>query len=203
MNTSTFQQQLSARISDFQRAVADDAGEWVVKGFIDIYRNIYTISVDTKVVSKIVELLLFPIIADFAREHGYVMRLTAHQNHYPDITFIDQNGVMIALDVKSTYRNGAATVNGFTLGAFTGYFRERTSTKNVTFAYDDFAAHFVLGIIYSRNDSADDERRSYRLDQLQDIVSVVNNFDFLVQEKWRLASDQPGSGNTRNIRALC
>ena len=38
--------------------MATDTGDWVVKGFIDVYRNIYTISVDTKVVSKIIELQL-------------------------------------------------------------------------------------------------------------------------------------------------
>ena len=31
-------------------------GEWTIKGFIDIYKNIYTISSDTKIVSKILEI---------------------------------------------------------------------------------------------------------------------------------------------------
>jgi Leu/Phe-tRNA-protein transferase len=30
--------------------VSAEDGEWTVKGFIDIYRNIYTISSDTKIV---------------------------------------------------------------------------------------------------------------------------------------------------------
>lgn len=202
MERVKFQQELTAKIVEFKRAVADDTGEWVVKGFIDVYRNIYTISVDTKVVSKIVELLLFPILARFADEHGYTIALAEHQNFYPDITFIDQDGALVALDVKSTYRTGPSAVNGFTLGAFTGYFRQRSSTKNVTFPYNKYVAHFVLGILYSRNESHINEQRSYNLDELQDIISVARNFDFLVHEKWRLASDQPGSGNTKNIGSV-
>lgn len=34
--------------------------EWTVRGFIDVFRNVYTISSDTKIVSKILELHLFP-----------------------------------------------------------------------------------------------------------------------------------------------
>jgi hypothetical protein len=33
-------------------------------------------------------------------------------------------------------------------------------------------------------------------------VSVVNDFDFLLQEKWQIASDRPGSGNTKNIGSV-
>lgn len=34
--------------------------EWTIRGFIDIFKNIYTISSDTKIVSKVLELHLFP-----------------------------------------------------------------------------------------------------------------------------------------------
>jgi hypothetical protein len=173
-----------------------------VKGFIDVYRNLYTISVDTKVISKIIELLLFPIISRFATNNRLKMVLGEHQNHYPDISFIAPNEAKFAIDLKSTYRTGHDTVNGFTLGAFTGYFRQRKSTKNVTFPYEQYAAHFVLGVIYSRQPEATDERRIYALNDLQGILSVVKDFDFLLQEKWRIASDRPGSGNTKNMGSI-
>jgi hypothetical protein len=86
-----------------------------------------------------------------------------------------------------------------TLGAFTGYFRDRTSTKNITFPYDEYVGHFALGIIYTRADDATDERKVYELNDLQNIVSVVKDFDFFVQEKYKIAIDRPGSGNTKNI----
>jgi hypothetical protein len=159
MNSEKFREDFLAHFDRFQRTLATDAGDWVIKGFIDVFQNIYTISIDTKVISKIIELMLFPVIARFAAEHDYRMVLSEHQNHYPDITFITPDDTKVALDLKSTYRIDAATVNGFTLGAFTGYFRQRRSTKNITFPYEQYAAHYVLGIIYSRAHDVIDERQ--------------------------------------------
>jgi len=146
--------------------------------------------------------MLFPIISRFAVQHNYRIVLGEYQNHYPDISFIASDETKIAFDIKSTYRTGPRTANGFTLGAFTGYFRQRRSNKNVTFPYEQYAKHFVLGVIYSRSDAINDERRVYTLDELQDIISVVRDFTFLLQEKWRISSDQPGSGNTKNIGSV-
>lgn len=202
MNVDEFRGRLLAHFDESGCTLTTDAGGWVVKGFIDVYRNIYTISVDTKVVSKIIELMLFPVISQFAAKYGYRMVLSEYQNHYPDISFIAPDETKIALDLKSTYRTGAKTVNGFTLGAFTGYFRQRKSSKNITFPYEQYAAHFVLGVIYSHQDKVIDERRIYTLDELQDIVSVVKDFTFLLQEKWRIAGEKPGSGNTKNIGSV-
>ncbi|MEA3351949.1 MAG: type II restriction endonuclease [Chloroflexota bacterium] len=194
-----FREKLLTYFDTFSKSLATNTGEWVVKGFIDVYRNIYTISIDTKVVSKIVELILFPIISRFAQINNYRLVLSEHQNHYPDISLVLSDNTKIALDLKSTYRVSKRSVSGFTLGAFTGYFRKRTSTKNITFPYSDYAAHFVLGVIYSRNEDVSDERDVYTLDDLQDIVSVIQDFTFLLNEKWEIANDHPGSGNTKNI----
>jgi hypothetical protein len=202
MSVDDFRENLLSCFKDFERLLATDTGDWVVKGFIDVYRNIYTISVDTKVVSKIIELMLFPVISRFATEHGYKLVLSEYQNHYPDISLIAPDETKIALDLKSTYRRSAETVSGFTLGAFTGYFRRRRSTKNITFPYEQYAKHLILGVIYSRSDEPIDERRVHTLDELQDIVSVVKDFTFLLHEKWQIASDRPGSGNTKNIGSI-
>ncbi|MDD5055580.1 MAG: type II restriction endonuclease [Candidatus Peribacteraceae bacterium] len=199
---TTFKQQLTAYFDEFKKAISTDAGDWIVKGFIDVYKNIYTISVDTKVASKVIELMLFPTLSEFCTKNGYEMILCEHQNHYPDITFVARDGTKIALDLKSTYRLDDSTINGFTLGAFTGYFRQRTSSKNVRFPYGQYAAHFVLGIIYTRTDGVIDEKKIHKLENLEEIISVVKNFTFLVQEKWQIASDKPGSGNTKNIGSV-
>jgi hypothetical protein len=37
---------------------------------------------------------------------------------------------------------------------------------------------------------------------LERITSVIGNFQFFVQEKYRIASDRPGSGNTKNIGSI-
>ena len=197
-----FKTELSNYLDKFKKSLSDDKGDWIVKGFIDIYRNIYTISVDTKVVSKIIELMLFPIFLEFANEYQYNIVLSEHQNHYPDLSFVDEDENKIALDIKSTFRRSDTTANGFTLGAFTGYFRKRSESKNITFPYNYYQSHFVLGIIYSRNSEPIDEKKKYSLDDLTSIISVVQNFDFILQEKWRIANSRPGSGNTKNIGSI-
>lgn len=184
---------------NFKRTISTSTGEWIVKGFIDIAKNIYTISIDTKVISKTMELLIFPGLCSFAERNQLEMILCPEQNFYPDITFIDKAGNKYAVDIKSTYRKDEKSVNGMTLGAFTGYFRNRRSVKNTTFAYDDYIGHFVLGIIYTRSEDAIDERKVYDIADLHKIKSVVKDFDFFVQEKYKIAVDRPGSGNTKNI----
>jgi len=197
-----FRDKLLKYIELFNSTVSSPNGDWVVKGFIDIAKNIYTISIDTKVVSKIMELLLFPKICRFAEENSLKMVLCKEQNFYPDITFVDDKNHKFALDLKSTYRKNDREVNGMTLGAFTGYFRNRSSKKNITFPYEQYAGHFVLGVICSRAEQASDERKIYRLNELQNITSVVRDFCFFVQEKYKIAQGRPGSGNTKNIGSV-
>jgi len=47
-----------------------------------------------------------------------------------------------------------------------------------------------------------DERRRYNLNELERITSVIRDFQFFAQEKYRIASDRPGSGNTKNIDSV-
>lgn len=53
-----FEHQMREYLPKFKSALTNDIGDWVVKGFIDTYHNIYTISADTKVISKLIELML-------------------------------------------------------------------------------------------------------------------------------------------------
>lgn len=201
MNKDIFVKLLREAVSDFDKVISTENGDWAVKGFIDVYKNIYTISADTKVISKIIELYIFPKILEFADKNELEIELTKAQNYYPDITFKDKEGNLFAVDLKSSYRKDATHINGMTLGAFTGYFRERKSLKNTTHPYDDYKAHIVLGVIYDNVPNVD-ERKSYTLEQLSEIASVIKNFQFFVQEKWRIAIDRPGSGNTKNIGSV-
>lgn len=275
---------------EISNSLKDEEERWTIKGFIDISKNIYTISNDTKVVSKILELMIFPIILKFARENGYKVVLAAHQNHYPDVTFINKEDKKYAMDIKTTYRKSAKAVNGFTLGAYTGYFRNKNSNKNITFPYSQYEEHFVLGFIYTRdkdfeyllrtyrqkqNKTIEDnikeileevveelpvkdtkaekqqlkkfgikkdnswtslrdkikyfietdnfseinvsggyvplidhyidisrEKQRYDLNDLKKISSVIKDIEVFLREKWKLASDKPGSGNTKNIGSI-
>jgi hypothetical protein len=200
MTRDEFLARLQAHSAGFAKAVATNEGDWIIKGFIDLYRKIYTVSVDTKIVSKVLELLLIPMFDDFAKQHSLSLELCPQQNFYPDLTFVDkQTAAKFAVDIKSTYRIDDKRVNGMTLGAFTGYFRNRESSKNTLYPYGQYAAHFVLGVIYSQTQEAMDERKRYTLDELERIPSVIRNFQFFAQPKYRIAAANPGSGNTKNI----
>jgi hypothetical protein len=50
MTNEQFLEMLQAHAESFAKAVATNEGEWIVKGFIDVYRRVYTFSVDTKIV---------------------------------------------------------------------------------------------------------------------------------------------------------
>ncbi len=45
-SVSDFKEKLEQHFNEFRRSLATEEGDWVVKGFIDVYRNIYTIAVD-------------------------------------------------------------------------------------------------------------------------------------------------------------
>src|SRR6266404_260249 len=203
MKSEEFLQKLQTHTTSFAKAVATTEGEWIIKGFIDVYRRIYTISVDTKIVSKVLELLLFPMFVEFEQQHGLKIALCPQQNFYPDLTFTHEaSGRKFAVDIKSTHRTSDTEVNGMTLGAFTGYFRKRDSNKNTLFPYSQYAGHFVLGVIYVKCDEVADERKQFSLEDLSKISSVVKNFQFFAQPKYRIASSRPGSGNTKNIGSV-
>ncbi len=202
-----FGKQLKEFVLGLKDHVSSKDGQWTIKGFIDIFKNIYTISSDTKIVSKIIEIHLFPKILQFAKKYDYHIILPEHQNYYPDISFVksDNEKIKFALDFKTTYRkpNKSSLCNGFTLGSHGKYFENRKSTKNIQFPYSSYSAHFCLGIIYSRSvGTSIDETKQFKLNELQSITSVVKDFDFFVQEKWRIASDKGGSGNTANIGSI-
>lgn len=204
---ATFEADLRDFVSTFRQGISTKEGDWTVKGFIDIYKNIYTISSDTKIVSKILEIHLFPLLLQFAEQKAYIIVLADHQNYYPDMTFIDRddNSKKFAVDFKTTYRkpDQPGFCNGFTLGSHGLYFTDRSSTKNIQFPYREYDGHFCLGIIYDRAVVKDiDETKRLRIDDLESITSVISNIQFFVAEKWRIASDKRGSGNTANIGSI-
>lgn len=203
MKSEEFENLMRTHLDSFAKAVATDEGEWIVKGFIDVYKNIYTISIDTKIVSKVIEILLFPMLEKFSIENGFTFKPPKHQNFYPDATFVHTaTGTKFAVDLKTSYIKTKDTVNGMTLGAFTGYFRNRTSTKNIEYPYSDYAGHFALGIIYEQSEEVISEIKRYSIDDLASIPSVIHGFQFFIQPKYKIATDRPGSGNTKNIGGI-
>jgi len=218
-----FKSELKSFSEKLKKYISTENGDWTIKGFIDTYKNIYTISSDTKIVSKILEIHLFPQILQFADSIGYHIVLAEKQNYYPDLSFIhkDNDQIKFAVDIKTTFRRNDSSV-GFTLGSHGAYFIQRDKSKNIQFPYNQYSGHFVLGVIYTRVDFNDEkDGKIYRVDELKDnneksikkvgarqvtevknlksISSVIRDFDFFAAEKWKIASDGQGSGNTANI----
>ena len=104
MNKAEFENALKDLANTLTGHVSTDDGQWSVKGFIDAFRNVYTISSDTKIVSKILEVHLFPKILAFADQHEFAIVLAEHQNYYPDISFVlkRDESVRFAVDFKTT-----------------------------------------------------------------------------------------------------
>ena len=207
LTKARFETELKKFAKTLTKHVSTDDGQWTVKGFIDTFRNVYTISSDTKIVSKILEIHIFPKILAFAEKHGFAVVLAEHQNYYPDISLVHKNNesLKFAIDFKTTYRNPEKPwlCNGFTLGSHGKYFQDRESTKNIQFPYGSYSGHFCLGIIYDRAEGATiDETKPYPIDELHSITSVISNIQFFIAEKWRIASDKGGSGNTANIGSI-
>ena len=225
--TIEFENSLNEFVEELKRYVSTETGDWTIKGFIDIYKNIYTISSDTKIVSKILEIHIFPEILRFAEKAGYKIILAEKQNYYPDLTFIHKQNeeIKFALDLKTTFRRNNKSA-GFTLGSHGAYFKERDKDKNIQFPYNQYTGHYCLGIIYTRVDFNDDlaeteifqvneleeqygdrndrigERQVTKIDKLKSITSVIKDFDFFTAPKWKIASDSQGSGNTANIGSI-
>lgn len=222
-----FEKGLSEFTIELKKYVSTDSGDWSIKGFIDIYKNIYTISSDTKIVSKILEIHIFPEILRFADNLGYKIILAEHQNWYPDLTFVYKQNekVKFALDLKTTFRRNKTTA-GFTLGSHGAYFKERDKDKNIQFPYNQYVGHYCLGIIYTRADFDNElveteifhvneiseidvdlqdpiyDRKIIKLEDLKSITSVIKDFDFFAAPKWKIASDSQGSSNTANIGSI-
>ena len=222
-----FKKELDKFADRLEKYVSTDNGDWSIKGFIDVYKNIYTISSDTKIVSKILEIHIFPQILQFAESIDFKIILAEKQNWYPDLTFVSKKNdeVKFAVDIKTTFRRNQKTA-GFTLGSHGGYFKERDKDKNIQYPYNQYTGHFCLGVIYTRTDVTDDlskteifqvqelqdgyetlnkkvgEREVTTVKELKSITSVIKDFDFFASEKWKIASDKQGSGNTANIGSI-
>lgn len=219
-------------LGTLRKSVTTDDMQWTIKGFLDVYKNLYTISSDTKVVSKILEIHLFPILNEHAKKMGYKIEVPDSQNYYPDLTYtkLDDDTIKFAVDIKTTFRRykrakgGKTSQVGFTLGSHGSYFKDRDLSKNIQYPYNQYKGHFCLAIVYTQavetNEDANDfdEMKTFKVDELgnsrlndntartivqkdllTDINSVIKDMKFYFVEKWKIASDGQGSGNTANI----
>jgi hypothetical protein len=256
-------------------ALCDEDGHWSIRSIVDNEMNMFTLTTDTKVTSKIFEMQILPYLIAACAERNWELIQADHQNTYPDFSIRTGDGTLIALDIKSTYRyameawtlkkikddyniennrmkqiarsleindhltrelsdedenriisylsengynrreiefpEGTSTVlglelgeklNTMTLGAFKGYFRNHDSTKNIMFPYSQYCAHICLCVIYTRNEVMAEQTFFQGDIDLHEIEPVLHHLEFCIQEKWRIANNGTGSGNTANIGAM-
>jgi hypothetical protein len=149
-----------------------------------INNTAYNIGTDSKLVSKMIEIYVCDFITKACSDFvGMKVVTNTCQNSYPDcIIYVGDDAY--AVDIKTTYLVNKNKVNGFTLGTYKGYFRDRTTTKNCMRPYNSFKSHLCICTIYER---------------IPDGIVIKHT---LLTHKWRIASKKPGSGNTTNIGSL-
>ncbi len=172
-----------------------------VVGLLCSNQDVLTLGSDSKLIGRIFELLSFGVLSDICNENNWRLEETESQTVYPDFTIILPNGDKIAVDIKTTYRryNSKNELKkfGFTLGAFASFLRN--NTKNIAYPYNQYKQHFVIGFVYDRIKSA----KAGIVKHIGDNIPIpYNNVEFFIQEKYKIAGDKPGSGNTENIGSI-
>lgn len=176
--------------------------EWELVGFINKDKEIYAFGNDSKIIGRLFEVIATDSLLKASKELGYELKETVQQTVYPDFYFVKPNGRRIAIDVKTTYRkfnrNGEVTKFGFTGGSFTSFMRN--GTKNIDGHYDDYDGHYIIGVLYSREENPTIGKVT--LNELDSITPAYKHPEVFIQEKYRICGDKKGSGNTDNIGTI-
>ncbi|NPV89141.1 restriction endonuclease [Coprothermobacteraceae bacterium] len=191
-------------ISVFCAKMEEHKPKFEIRGLLTRDDRVYPLSTDTKVLSTVFELLVRPFILEIADEHGFIVYEPDQQNYYPDFTLMksESDKAKIAIDIKTTYRDfrkDGTWRARFTLGSFASFMRNKT--KNIAFPYSDYAKHYIVGFIYTRVESTNGTH-PYSLENREEVPYPFKDVEWFVQEKYKIASDTPGSGNTENIGSI-
>jgi hypothetical protein len=187
-----------------QAELASLQDHYDVCGLVTRNGLLYPLGADTKVLSTVFELIVRPVVYRVAATLGVTVAEPAVQNHYPDFTLMrtPQDNRKIAIDVKTTYRSANGRF-GYTLGGYTSFIRPGRESKNIVFPFNQYASHCVIGFVYDRLEKKKASvTHTYDLKRLLEVPLPFDNVDVFVQEKWRIASDRAGSGNTTNIGSI-
>jgi len=171
-----------------------------VFGVIDKNDVIHTLGSDSKIIGRIFEMMIQPILEKIATDNGFVIETPASQTVYPDFVMMKSklSNEKIAIDVKTTYVEDGSKI-AFTLGSFASYMRN--NKKNIAYKYTDYIKHYVIGFVYERN-SAAQQSEAYSFERRNEIKLPFKNVRYFIQEKYKIAGDKPGSGNTENIGSI-
>lgn len=190
---------------EFASLIEADRPDFDIRGLITASDDIYPLGTDTKVLSTAFELIARPFVLSVAQKHGLMMVEPTKQNHYPDFTLMRDatDNEKVAIDVKTTYRDigrSGTWKASFTLGGYTSYIR--SGTKNISFPFSSYAKHYIIGFVYTRRPVIQGAGHIYTIANRESISGPMEDIEYFVQEKYRIASDRPGSGNTTNIGSI-
>lgn len=181
---------------EFQEVVEESGVDFMVRGMLSQDDKVFPLGTDTKVLSTVFELYARPLVQDIAEKHGYTVE-EAKQTIYPDFTLLKgkNDHDKIAIDIKTTYRRPQII---FTLGSYTSFLRN--NTKNILYPYDHYVEHWILGFVYTRDNSVATD--IYSLDKRDELIAPYKEVEWFAQEKYKIAGEQPGSGNTTNVGSI-
>lgn len=170
-------------------------------GILDSNNKIHTLGTDSKIIGRIFEMFAQPILEEIATENNMILKTPESQTVYPDFIMMrnPRDNQKIAIDIKTTYVDNENSSIKFTLGSYGSYMRN--NTKNIEYPYTDFAKHYVIGFVYERNGNAQ-ESQIYDYENRTSIEYPYRNVRYFIQEKYKIAGDKPGSGNTENIGSI-
>ncbi|MFW5446230.1 type II restriction endonuclease [Aerococcus urinaeequi] len=172
--------------------------EWELVGFVNKDNDVYTFGNDSKIIGRLFEVMTYETMYKAAEELGYELHESTKQTVYPDYYFLTQDNKKIAIDIKTTYQNTPKSKFGFTGGSFTSFLRN--GTKNIVGHYDDYIAHYILGIVYVRE--LEPTLGRVNIHKRKEIIPAYKDVQFFIQEKYRICGDKKGSGNTDNIGTI-
>lgn len=183
-------------IEEFYAEVAN--AKFEVYGILDSSNKIHSLGTDSKIIGRIFEILTQPILEAIAKKHNMILTTPKSQTVYPDFIMMANTSSKdkIAIDIKTTYVDSDQSTIKFTLGSFGSYMRN--NTKNIEYKYTDYKKHYVIGFVYKRNGQAQ-ESQVYDYDDRNKIEFPFYDVKYFIQEKYKIAGDKPGSGNTENI----
>lgn len=167
-------------------------------GILDSSDCIHTLGTDSKIIGRIFEMYTQPVLEEIAEELEYIIKTPKSQTVYPDFVLFkpEKPTEKIAIDIKTTYINTERSTIKFTLGSYGSYMRN--NTKNIEYKYTDYSKHYVIGFVYKRNGLAQ-ESHIYKYENRKEITFPYNDVKYFIEEKYKIAGDRPGSGNTENI----
>ncbi len=189
-------------VKEFKKKITEKHINWEVSALATPDGRLYSLGSDSKLIGRIFELISQSILQEIADENGLILHPSEQQTVYPDFTMMksENDNEKIAIDIKTTYRKfkkgGKPSGYVFTLGSYASFMRD--GTKNISYPYSQYSKHYVIGFVYTRNEDAS-EGQLYEAKDIELLPVPYKDVEVFVQEKYKIAGEKPGSGNTENI----